>query len=230
MLLEGISDMIEKRIEGKKVEIFKAREFPSPAVFLNTFSDNSKEIYGHLLSLTDRPFSLIAISSLDWNRDMSPWTCASISRNSEPLSGGADSYLDLLLSRIVPDSEMILGTVSKRIIAGYSLAGLFAVYSLYRTDVFSRLAVASASLWFPGFRDFVLSNEMKAAVDKMYFSLGDRERLTSNPYLRTVEDVTREIVEHYRELGIDTEFMLNPGNHYKDATGRMARAILSSLE
>ena len=230
MLLEGISDMIEKRIEGKKVEIFKAREFPSPAVFLNTFSDNSKEIYGRLLSLTDRPFSLIAISSLDWNCDMSPWPSASISRNSEPFSGGADSYLDFLLSRIVPDSEMILGPVSKRIIAGYSLAGLFAVYSLYRTDVFSRLAVASASLWFPGFRDFVLSNEMKAAVDKMYFSLGDRERLTSNPYLRTVEDVTREIVVHYRELGIDTEFTLNPGNHYIDATGRMARAILSSLE
>lgn len=35
-------------------------------------------------------------------------------------------------------------------IAGYSLAGLFALYALYKTDVFTRVASMSGSLWFPG--------------------------------------------------------------------------------
>ena len=57
-------------------------------------------------------------------------------------------------------------------IAGYSLAGLFAVYALYRTDVFARAASVSGSLWFPGFREYVFSHTPLCRPDCVYFSLG----------------------------------------------------------
>ena len=45
-------------------------------------------------------------------------------------------------------------------IAGDSMAGLFAVYALYRTQVFSRVASASGSLWYPGLLEYALMYEL----------------------------------------------------------------------
>ena len=47
-------------------------------------------------------------------------------------------------------TERIHGKASFIGIAGYSLAGLFALYALYKTDAFTRVASMSGSLWFPG--------------------------------------------------------------------------------
>ena len=81
---------------------------------------------------------------------MAPWDIPPISKNDTPCTGGADSYLDLLLSKIIPEAERQLrGTPVWRGIAGYSLAGLFAVYAMYQTGAFSRIASMSGSLWFP---------------------------------------------------------------------------------
>lgn len=56
-------------------------------------------------------------------------------------------------------------------ITGYSLAGLFAVYAIYRTDVFSG-GCMSGSVWFPGFKEYIFSRELKRRPDCIYFSLG----------------------------------------------------------
>lgn len=124
----------------------------------------------------------------------------------------------------------ICKTVSWRGIAGYSLAGLFAVYSLYRTDVFSRAASVSGSLWFPDFREYVFSHEMKRKPECLYFSLGDRECRTGNPYLKVVGEHTKEIRNFYQGKGIDTVFRSNPGGHAKNTAKRTAAGIGWMLE
>ena len=104
-------------------------------------------------------------------------------------------------------------------------AGLFALYALYGTDVFSRAASVSGSLWFPGFREYVFSHEPKRRPDRVYFSVGDRESRTKNPVLQTVQENTEAICGYYREMGICTTFRLNPGGHHERPAQRTAAGI-----
>ena len=61
-------------------------------------------------------------------------------------------------------------------IGGYSLAGLFSLWAAYQTDVFSGIAAASPSVWFPGFIEYMKEHEIKS--ETVYLSLGDREEKT----------------------------------------------------
>lgn len=157
---------------------------------------------------------------------MAPWDIPPISKKDTPCTGGADSYLGLLLSKIIPEAEkQISGTPVWRGIAGYSLAGLFAVYAMYQTDAFSRIASMSGSLWFPGIKEYIFSHEEKRKPDCLYFSLGDKENKTRNPFLKCVRQNTEQIEAFYRGKEIDTVFWLNPGNHFQDAVARSADGI-----
>ena len=114
---------------------------------------------------------------------------------------------------------------TKIILAGYSLAGLFAVYAAFRTDVFSEIASASGSLWYPGLLEFIRAHPISENMKAAYLSLGNKESRTHNPVLSTVEKNTRETETCLHLQGIDTFFESNPGNHYKDAVPRMAKGI-----
>lgn len=83
----------------------------------------------------------------------------------------------------------------------------------------------SGSLWFPGFKEYVFSHEMKSTLEHLYLSLGDKECKTRNPYLKTVQENTEEIKAFCMQNGIDATFELNPGNHYKDVVQRTALGI-----
>lgn len=146
---------------------------------------------------------------------MVPWDSPPVFRNAESCTGGADDYLRHLTTEIIPTAEKELaGVPSWRGIAGYSLAGLFALYAIYRTDMFSRVGCISGSLWFPGFKEYIFSHEPKSRPDCIYFSLGDKEAKTRNPVLKTVQENTEEIQTFYQNKGIDTVLQLNPGNHF----------------
>ena len=77
-------------------------------------------------------------------------------------------------------------------IAGYSLGGLFALYAAYHCDEFRRVASMSGSLWFPDFREYVLSHDFANRPDRIYLSLGDKEAKTRNPVLKTVQEGARD--------------------------------------
>ena len=83
----------------------------------------------------------------------------------------------------------------------------------------------SGSLWFPGFWEYVVSHELKREPECIYFSLGDRECRTGNPYLRVVQERTEEIEAFYRGKGMDTVFQSNPGGHGKNTVRRTAAGI-----
>ena len=126
--------------------------------------------------------------------------------------------------------ELICGAPRFTGIAGYSLAGLFALYALYRCDAFDRAASMSGSLWFPGFADFAASHEMKKRPEKLYLSLGDKEAKTRNEYMKTVQEKTEAVVRLYEEAGLAVEWEMNPGNHFRDAEVRTAKGIRAILD
>lgn len=175
---------------GKRVCVFPAAELDIPVVYLNTFGEEGQKVF-EALAAGGPPLTLVAISGLDWDRDMAPWDSPAVFKNATPFAGGADDYLRLLTGEILPAAERMLpGPPRWRGIAGYSLAGLFAVYALCNTDAFSRAASVSGSLWFPGFREYVLSHAPLHQPDCVYFSLGDRESKTRNSVLQTVQEST----------------------------------------
>lgn len=208
------------------VSVFLANEPASPVIYLNTVSNEGQRVFEAAQAASRPPFTLVAISDLDWNHDMAPWDSPAAFKKGEPFTGGADDYLRLLVEEIIPRAEEELpGPPAWRGIAGYSLAGLFALYAIYRTDVFSRVGCMSGSLWFPGFKEYVFSHEPKRRPDCIYFSLGDKEAKTRNPVLKTVQENTEEIQTFYQNKGIDTVFQLNSGNHFVQGIERTVAGI-----
>lgn len=213
-------------ISGKKIEIYPSLTLNRPVVYLNTVSSEGGKVYQALQNMNCPDFTLVSIGSLKWDHDMAPWDIPPISKNDTPCTGGADEYLRLLTNTIISQAEKsVLGTPSWRGLAGYSLAGLFAVYAMYRTDLFSRIASMSGSLWFPGFKEYAMAHELKRKPEYLYFSLGDKECRTRNPYLKVVQTHTEQLAAFYQSQQIDTEYQLNPGNHFADAIKRSALGI-----
>ena len=223
--------MLSFSTKGKTVEIYLCTETKAPIIYLNTFSNEGQKVYDAAQATGCPVFTLVAISDLDWNHDMVPWDSPPAFKNAEPCTGGADEYLRLLTEEIIPATERELpGTPRWRGIAGYSLAGLFALYAICQTDFFSRVGSMSGSLWFPSVKEYIFSHEPKRWPDCMYFSLGDKESKTRNPALCTVEENTRAIEAFYRGQGIETVFQLNPGNHFRDGAARTAADIAWMLK
>ena len=165
--------------------------------------------------LTDTDFFLIAIKVKSWNNDLSPWQAPPVF-GKEGFGGGAEDTLTEVLKYTVDSSKTYY-------IGGYSLAGLFALWSAYRTDVFRGVAAASPSIWFPGFTDHMRDNIINTG--SVYLSLGDKEEKARNPLMATVGARIREAHDLLKEQGIDTILEWTPGNHFKDADIRTAKAF-----
>ncbi len=218
-------------VNGREATLYLAEDPDRPLIVLNTYTGSGGSVSDALRTISAHDHNLLVVGNLKWDHDMTPWYCPPLSENDTPCTGGADVYLKLLTDDILPKAkELIKGTPPFTGIAGYSLAGLFAVYAMYQTDDFDRVASMSGSLWFPDFREYCMNHEMKRKPDKLYLSLGDREAKTRNTVLMTVQDNTEALFEYYKELGIDVTYELNPGNHFKDAGLRSAKGIKAILE
>ena len=175
--------------------------------------------------------ALAAISSVDWNRELSPWPAPRVFRGGEDFGGEGPAFLDTLTGQIVPlvEAQLSIAPVS-RAVAGYSLAGLFALWSVFQTDMFDRAASVSGSLWFDGFIDYMKFSAPPSDLRRIYLSLGGREKNARNQRMAAVEDCTRQAAELLRAWNIPVVFELNPGGHFQDIPGRIARGINQLME
>lgn len=205
------------------------------AVFFSSGCEKCPIIYTHFSEdtagdvaslLSDRKVVIAAIDGVDWDGELSPWPAPRAFRGGNDFAGKAEAYLSELTDRIVPEVEAELGFMPcYRAIAGYSLAGLFSIYALYRTDIFRCAASMSGSLWYDGFLDFMKENRPLRQQERVYFSLGDCEKLVKNERLAKVEACTREAQRLMQDLGAKTVFEINAGNHFKDVPERIAKGI-----
>ena len=204
----------------------RASSCEAPLVVLNCFGDEGEAVALELDKLACGPYSLLAVTVSDWNAALSPWKAPAVFKGEPDFGGGADEYIAELVSAIVPSACSEYGLQPRAIyIAGYSMAGLFALYSLYKTDMFAGCAACSGSLWFPGFSEYVREHKVAAAPSRIYLSLGDRESKTKNPVMAAVEDNMRDISEFYSSKGYEVLFELNQGGHFNNPALRTAKGI-----
>ena len=205
----------------KKIQVFKAERADAPLVILHCYGDEGEKVYYAVKDITDKDFSLAAISGRDWNKDMSPWSAKAVFKGEKDFEGGADAYIEELDRDIL---SKIPGEPSVKYIAGYSLAGLFSLYAMYKTDIFDGAASCSGSLWYPSFREYCEARDLDLGT-RIYMSLGDKESHTRNPVMAMVEENTKAIYEMYLSKGIDTVFEMNQGNHFTEPDKRTAKGI-----
>ncbi len=169
-------------------------------------------------------FMIAALPVDDWNMDLSPWEAPPVF-GKEGFGSGASDTLSFITDTVIPflGSEHSDPASRKFYIAGYSLAGLFALWAVCQTDIFSGAAAASPSVWFPGWIEYSEKNMIK--THSVYMSLGDREEKTKNQIMAKVGDCIRREEEIFKEKGINTVLEWNKGNHFKDSGLRTAAGI-----
>jgi len=176
--------------------------------------------------LADQKFVLVAISGLSWQDDLSPWPAEKVFRTGKAFGGKADRHIQILEERVLPKVEESLSVKpTYRVSAGYSLAGLCSLYTLYKTSAFRRVVCVSPSLWYDGFLEFMQKNSMEALPKKAYFSLGSKEKQTKNPKMALVEIRTKAATALLQQAGVETIFEENPGGHFDEPMERLARGI-----
>ena len=159
-------------------------------------------------------FTLVAFRIRNWNVELSPWKAPAVFGR-EDFGEGASNTLCYVLDELVTRFKG-----NRYCLGGYSLAGLFALWSGYQTDVFSSIVGASPSVWFPKWIEYADRHQMKA--NRVCLSLGDKETKARNPIMARVG----ECIERMHKL-LDCEKMVewNEGNHFKDNAIRTAKGL-----
>lgn len=220
-----MKEPIKTIIDGKQVTLFRNENDNAPIVYANMYTEVGKAVLEQCEKLSCKPFHLVTITKLRWDEELSPWAHDPVVSRSDHFTGEADQYARCMKEKIVPYIEDKLESPPYRIIAGYSMGGLFALYAPYVTDLFSASVSASGSVWYPEFVAYVKSHDFLKKSDAIYLSLGDLESRTKNPLLKQTENCMKELLSIYQNKGIDSVFELNPGNHYKNAAYRLAKGI-----
>lgn len=220
-------ERFERTLDNRTVKIYKQGKEGLPVIYLNDYGDSGEDLLEQCEEGLCRPFNLVTISGFDWEEDLTPWAAGDIVSDDDNFAGKASEHLTWMLERVRPYVEEILGEInSVSYISGFSLAGLFALWSLYQTDVFYGAVCVSGSLWYPGFKAYAMKYEIKRQPSRVYFSIGGKESNTDHPEFKKTEGVFRELNEYYKaERKICPIFQLNAGGHFKDTEERLVKGF-----
>ena len=181
------------------------------------------------IAQSSRNFLFAAIPVESWNDALSPWEAPAV-WGKQGFGGKAGETLPLLTEHVIPTLKQHFNLPEnvKIILGGYSLAGLFALWASTQTALFSGVAAASPSVWFPGWMEFEQQHPIQAQC--IYLSLGDREERTRNAAMAAVGDNIRALHRELAGRGKDCTLEWNNGGHFKDADLRTARAFRWVME
>lgn len=200
--------------------------------------------------------SLVHIGVDLWEENFSPWCAPRVFAKGPNFGDGAQKTLDTLINHVIPWTESELtDPPTYRVLVGYSLAGLFSLWTGVSQQVacgcqpgtattpqlsgpgaphvntpaatFQRIGAVSGSFWFPGLLDYVDQqlNEGAVGLTHAYLSLGDREARTPNPQIMHVRENAELLASRLESAGITSMFELNRGNHFQNVEGRMQKAL-----
>ena len=178
---------------------------------------------------TAKQFSLIAFKIEDWNSELSPWEAPPAFGN-KTFGSGAKDTLEFIESRLIPTvkEKYNLNEEVRFILGGYSLAGLFSIWSAYKSNTFSGIAATSPSVWFNGWEEFMDNNTPLS--NAIYLSLGDTEEKTKNKVMSAVGDNIRKQEELLKNGNINTILEWNKGGHFSNSDIRVAKAFVWCIE
>lgn len=216
----------ELQFGHRRVCVYHLAQGSVPLVYSIDYHENGQLLLDACQQMDCNGFNLVTISGLHWNQELSPWPIETVVSRDDRFTGGAPELLPLLTGEVVPQVERLLDAPPTwRCLAGYSLGGLFAVWTAFQTDLFTRILSASGSMWFPGWLEYAHEHQLAAPLQGIYLSVGDKESTSRNAVLQTVGERTQALAQLMADRGIPTTFQLNPGNHFKNPPLRVVKGI-----
>ena len=169
---------------------------------------------------------MISVSIHDWQGELSPWPAPTIFGKHD-FAGNAAKFLAELEDfwkwfkdeNNIESNQVYLG--------GYSLAGLFALWASSQTNLFTKIAAVSPSVWYFNFVEYMQQNPIQTR--EVYMSLGDKEANAKNKVMATVKDCFDEVIQIVQKQNIPLTYEYNPGNHFQDVELRMKKGIQKLL-
>ena len=204
-------------------------------ILIQTLGNHERGIFDRTAELIAEscgvPFVLAAFQVFDWNLDLTPWHDDAIDRKAE-VGTKTGETLGYVTESLLPALEADYGKLPV-ILGGYSLGGLFALWSSMQTDRFAAIAAASPSLWIKDWLNYAEAHPVQTG--KVYLSLGDQEEHVKNRSIARVGDSVRGEYELLQtQLGRENcTLAWNPGGHFQDGDKRLASAFswcLKALE
>lgn len=219
--------MIEtvKEFDGKRFLLrVQENDTPLPLVICIFHAQASDQVE----QACDRPLNILLPLDLDWDEDLSPWPAGKIVMEDDHFTGQGPDFAKTM-ARAVAWAQGY-AKCSCTILAGYSMGGLFALYAPTVAGQYDALVCASGSVWFPDFLSYMKQTAFRTQPKAVYLSLGSQESKVRNRTLRSTEAVMEALEALFVSRGIDCTRKVEPGNHFQDPVGRLARGILWSLE
>ena len=135
---------------------------------------------------------------------------------------GAEDTYQYLEKKLLPYIKDNMHPL-RLILGGYSLGGLFALWSVTRTDAFDAVYAGSPSLWMEGWNEYADAHPLK--VNYAYMSLGDKEECTrKQPFCIIGNRVRLQHKRHEAQLGSDHCILeWNEGGHFNEIEMRKAK-------
>ncbi|SFB18823.1 Putative esterase [Acetitomaculum ruminis DSM 5522] len=219
-------------IEGK--ECFIYGEISSKDIIIQPVNENEFEMLEKEIELIKNisgrmDFCFIAILIDDWNYELSPWGNEGVFKGKD-FGNGARKTLNFITGKLLPFVFKNEINNKRLFLGGYSLSGLFSLWSCYQCDIFYAVAVVSPSVWFPGWTDYIKNRNIKCK--KVYLSLGNKEDKVRNQIMSKVKAnicIQYELIKNSNR-DIDIKMELNPGNHFADYEKRTGKAFAWLIE
>ena len=215
------------KIDNKICNIYFKKEKAPVFIYINepSISVGATEIINALENINKiNEYIFIEILIDNWDENLSPWQIET--NNNRSFAGNGPKTLNWLLNNIIPYINNNFKEHQEIYLTGYSLSGLFSLWSLYETDIFAGIACCSGSLWFPKWEEFILKNKIKHNA-LVYLSLGGKEERTKNPLMASVGENTRNQLKILKNNPFVKSVILemNPGGHFSDTAMRVAKSI-----
>lgn len=193
------------------------------------FGEGGSNIERKVKQTAECEFCMCELVVNDWDRYLTPWK-ADVNMNGRVFQGQASELLTDIKSVILPKIKEYSSN-ARIYIAGYSLAGLFALWSIYECNEFAGVACCSGSLWYPGWIEYATQHSLKNNIS-VYLSLGRKEKNTKHYLIKSVEEKTQQQFELLAdEIYVDAvKMQIHEGGHFNNIEERMSSGIRWLLE
>lgn len=188
MLMKG--SLIKDQLEDREVTIYippscGACNLTFPLLLVQDgdylFASNT-ELLEHSFAQGRLPEMILAgVKPLNRLDEYTPWPAPALVAERPDFGGGGPEYIRFLAERLLPylmSNYYADGSREMTGIIGASLGGLLSYYAgSVRPDVFGKVGMLSASLWYPGMMEFIRQDAPAAAGrdQRLYMSVGTRE-------------------------------------------------------
>ena len=195
-----------------------------PTIYMGEMKGSAETAEQVTALCRDVKCNFIIFEAEDWNTEFSPWEFTLNIKTS--FSGGGRNTLSWLENECIVSAEKEYKLTGKRLICGYSLAGLFSLWAFYESCKFSGVISCSGSLWFGGWTDYAESRSAPLN-STVYLSLGRREEKARDKTMGAVGDCTRRQYDIIcGDKNVSRHILeWNEGGHFNEPENRIAKGI-----